>query len=121
MAGLVKSFRYAIEGIGYVLRYERNARIHLLFALLVFVLGLALRVSAQGLAAIFFAVVIVFLAEIFNTAIEKTLDLIETNHHPQIKIVKDMAAGAVLVAAGAAVAIGVVVFTPYLERLLWAN
>jgi diacylglycerol kinase (ATP) len=60
------------------------------------------------------------LAEIFNTAIEKTLDLIDTEHNPRIMIIKDMAAGAVLVAAVAAVLMGVVIFGPYLVRL-WLN
>jgi diacylglycerol kinase (ATP) len=117
MEGLIKSFRDALKGIGYVIRFERNARIHLVAALAVLVLGLATRVSDFELAAIFFAVIIVFLAELFNSAFEKTLDIIETRHHPQIAIVKDMAAGGVLIAAAAAVIIGVVIFLPRLEDL----
>jgi diacylglycerol kinase len=80
-------------------------------------MGVYVGLSAVELAAIFFAVVVVFVAEITNTAIEKTLDLVEPGHHPQVGLVKDMAAGAVLVAAAAAVAIGVVIFTPYLVEL----
>jgi diacylglycerol kinase (ATP) len=113
----IKGFHYASKGVLYVLQYERNARAHLLFAVLAFVLGVFLRVTDTQLAAIFFAIIIVFLAEIFNTAIEKTLDLIDTDHNPQIMIIKDMAAGAVLVAAGAAALMGVVIFGPYLVRL----
>ena len=115
----ISGFTHAVHGVLYVFEHEQNARIHLLFALLAFVLGVLLRVSDAELAAIFFAVILVFLAEIFNTAIEKTLDLIDTNHNLHIKLIKDMAAGAVLVAAVAASAIGVVIFAPYLLRLLW--
>lgn len=117
MEGLVKSFYYAFVGVKYILEHERNARIHLLFAIVAFVLGLYLHVSSAELAAIFFAIILVFLAEIFNTAIEKTLDLIHSEHHPQVMMIKDMAAGAVLLAAVAAATIGVVIFTPYLVRL----
>jgi diacylglycerol kinase (ATP) len=115
--GLTKSFRDAIKGVGYVLRFERNARIHLVMALAVLALGILVRVSDFELAAIFFAVTIVFLAELFNSAIEKTLDIIDTRHNPQIAIVKDMAAGGVLIAAVAAMIIGVVIFLPRLESL----
>ena len=117
MARLTSSFGHAWHGIRYVLRSEPNARIHLLFAITVLVMSLVLRLRHEDMAAVTFAVVMVFLAEIINTAFEKTLDIIEPNHHPQVKLIKDMAAGAVLVTAGAAVIIGVVIFTPYLVAL----
>ncbi len=113
----LKGFYYAWQGIIHVLRYERNARAHLLFAVLAFLLGIYLRVSNAELAAIFFAVIIVFLAEIFNTAIEKTLDLIDTEHNHRIMVIKDMAAGAVLVSAIAALMLGVVIFMPHVVQL----
>jgi len=117
MGGFWRGFYFAWQGIIHVFRYERNARVHLLFAILAFALGLFLRISDVELAAIFFAVIIVFLAEIFNTAIEKTLDLIDNKPNHQIMIIKDMAAGAVLVAAVAAIMMGVVIFGPYVVRL----
>jgi len=104
-------------GVGYVLRRERNARLHLAAAVVALGLGLAAGVSDVGLAALFFAVILVFLAELFNTAIERTLDIVDASHNPQVAMVKDMAAGGVLVAAAAAVVIGVVVFWPRLESL----
>lgn len=117
--GFGRSLSFAVKGVGYVLRKERNARIHLLFAVAAILIGAALGVSGPELAAIFFAIIIVFLAEIFNTAIEKTLDLIEPNHHAQVAIIKDMAAGGVLVAALGAVIIGIIIFTPYILGLAW--
>lgn len=110
-------FQYAFKGLWYVLRYERNARIHLVAAVFAFGLGVYLHVSDVELAAIFFAIIIVFLAEIFNTAIEKTLDLIDQERNLRIMIIKDMAAGAVLVAASAAAVMGIVIFGPYIWRL----
>lgn len=112
---------HAIHGVKHVFAHERNARIHLAFAVLAFLLGVLLQVSAAELAAVFFAVVIVFLAEMFNTAIERTLDLIDPEENPRIKLIKDMSAGAVLVAAAAAVLIGVAIFAPYLVESVWPN
>lgn len=100
-------------------RHERNARVHLAMAMLAFLLGLMLKVSAAELAAVFFAVIIVFLAEVFNTAIERTLDLIDGRENPRIKLIKDMSAGAVLIAAVAALVVGVAIFTPYILELIW--
>jgi diacylglycerol kinase len=116
--GVLSSFGHAIRGILHVLKKERNARLHLVAAFAAFGLGLLLEVSNVELAAIFFASILVFIAEVFNTAIEKTLDIIQTEHHPQIKIIKDMSAGAVMIAAIAAVMIGVVIFLPRI-LMLW--
>lgn len=113
------SFKYALLGLIHILRGERNARIHLGVAVVVLLAGAILGLSTSEMAAIFFAVIIVFLAEIINTALEKTLDLIEKNHNPQIKIIKDMAAGAVLVASVAALVIGIAIFAPYVLELSW--
>ncbi len=120
MAFLV-SLRYALIGLWYILKSERNARIHLLAAGAVFSLGLFLGLSNAELAAIFFAILLVFLAEIMNTAIEKTLDLIDSKRRPEIKLIKDMAAGAVLVAAVGATIIGTAIFYPYALEFLWQH
>lgn len=118
--GFKKSLTHALHGVFHVLKHEHNARLHLMFALMAFLLGLLLQVSDIELAAVFFAVIIVFLAEIFNTAIERTLDLVEPKENVRVKIIKDMAAGGVLVAAAAAAAVGVAIFGPYLLRYIWA-
>jgi len=86
-------------------------------AIIALFLGLELRVTSAELATVFFAIVIVFLAEITNTAFEKTLDIVSPGHHPQVKIIKDMAAGAGLVAVIGAGIIGVMIYTPYIVRL----
>jgi diacylglycerol kinase len=117
--GFIKSLNDAFRGLMYVLRSERNARIHLLVAFAVLLLGLVFNVSGTELAALFFAIIMVFLAEIANTAFEKTLDLIQPEYSEKVRVVKDMAAGAVLVAAVGAVLIGVMVFYPYVLEQIW--
>ncbi|TAK88860.1 diacylglycerol kinase family protein [Patescibacteria group bacterium] len=117
--GFLRSLRTAFSGLVHVVRVERNARFHLVIAVLALLLAVALNVSNAELAAIFFAIIIVFVSEVVNTAIEKILDLIEPNHNQQVRIIKDIAAGAVLVAAVGAAAIGVAVFGPYLTGFIW--
>lgn len=109
----------AFQGIVYVVRVERNARFHLVIAILTLLLAVMLGVSNAELAAIFFAIIVVFVAEVINTAIEKTLDIIEPKHSEDVRIIKDIAAGAVLVAAIGAAAIGLAIFVPYLSEIVW--
>lgn len=118
---IVKSFGYAIRGLRHVLAFERNARVHLLVAIGVISVGTILPLSPGELAAILVAVILVFLAEIINTAFEKTLDIISPEHHAQVRVVKDMAAGAVIVTAVGAVVIGAVIFWPYLAEAIWES
>ena len=119
MHAFSRSVGHAWRGLGQVLVRERNARIHLLAAILVIGVGVLLQITSTDLAAITFAIILVFVAEILNTAIEKTLDLVEPGHNPEVGLVKDMAAGGVLVAAVGALVIGVVVFWPYVIGALW--
>lgn len=119
LKGFLRSLLTAYQGVLYVLREERNARLHLVIAVLVLGAGLFFGVSNTELAAIFFAIIMVFTAEIVNTSLEKVLDLIDPAHNEQVKIIKDMAAGAVLVTALGAAAIGIAIFLPYLAGLVW--
>ena len=111
---------HAIHGVVHVIKHERNARIHLWFAVAAALAGVLFHLSNAELAAVFFAIIIVFLSEMFNTAIERTLDLIDLEDNPHIKIIKDMSAGAVLVAAAAAAIMGTVIFLPHVTRMVWA-
>jgi diacylglycerol kinase len=114
----IRSFRYAFQGWGYVLRTQRNAWIHSLIATLVFLLGLWLELSLQDWAIIILTAAFVFSAEFINTAIEAVVDLATEEHHPLAKIGKDVGAAAVLVAALAAVLVGLLILgPPLLEKL----
>lgn len=110
----LKSFVYAWEGIVSFFRWEHNAQIHLAVTFLVLVLSVTLGLNKWEAIAVVFSIAIVWIAEMFNTAIEKTMDFISVEKHPQIKLIKDIAAGAVLVAAIAAVIVGCFIFIPKL-------
>ena len=107
---IVNSFNWAFEGIVHALRRERNMKIH--FAIAVVVLGAALFYSLSRLeiVALFVAISFVLITEMLNTAIEHTIDLITDEDDPRAKIAKDMAAGAVLVAAANALVVAYLVF-----------
>jgi diacylglycerol kinase (ATP) len=110
----LKSFVYAWEGIVRFFRLEHNAQIHLAVTFLVLVLSVTLGVNKWEVIAVVFAIAFVWITEMINTAIEKTMDFISTEKHHQIKLIKDIAAGAVLIATIAAVIVGCFVFIPKL-------
>lgn len=108
------SFNYAFEGVVAFFRQEHNARIHLAATLIVVILSILLPVSKLEIAVLAIAVAFVWTAEIFNTAIEKAMDLISTVKDSRIKVIKDLAAAAVLIAAIAALLTGCIIFIPKL-------
>lgn len=107
---LIKSFNYAAEGIIYVLRTQRNMKLHFLIAGIVLVLSLFLDLSRLEFIALLFAVTFVLVAELVNTAIEATIDVVTPTFDPLAMIAKDVAAGAVLISAINAVVVGYLVF-----------
>ncbi|HEY8496332.1 MAG TPA: cytidine deaminase [Limnochordales bacterium] len=117
---LGESFRFALQGIAYGFRTQRNVRIHIAAAALVGLVAWAVGVSGAGLALLVVAIGTVLAAELFNTAVEAAVDLVTPNYHPLAKAAKNVAAGGVLVLAAAAVVIGYLVFRPYLPPALAA-
>jgi diacylglycerol kinase (ATP) len=119
---LLWSFDYAIRGIVHTLRTQRNMRLHMLAAAVVFLAALWFGISGLELIALVFAVGLVFVCELVNTAVETVVDLATDGYDPLAGIAKDVAAGAVLASALTAVAVGYVVFfarvTPLAQRLL---
>jgi diacylglycerol kinase (ATP) len=107
---LIESFNYAIEGVVHVLRTQRNMRIHFAIAIAVLATAAAVGVSKLELIALLLAIAFVLIAEMINSAIEGAIDVATTSFDPMAKLAKDMAAGAVLIAAVNAVAIGYLVF-----------
>ena len=107
---LIKTFNYAIDGIIYTLKSQRNMKIHYAIAILVLFLTLFLNLSRIEIIAVFFSISLVILSEMFNTAIEKTVDLVTTEYNPLAKIAKDVAAGAVLVSALNSIMVAYLVF-----------
>ena len=112
--GFGQSFRYAARGVRWMLRHEPNMRFHLVAATGVIIAGAVLRLPLEQWSAIVFAIVLVLLGETLNTAIEAILDLVQPEHHDLVRVVKDLAAGAVLVASVGATVIAGIVFIPAL-------
>lgn len=114
----IASFKYALRGIKEVVSSERNAKVHILFAILAIGLALLLKISLVEFLFVFFAILLVFFSEIINTALEKTLDLISQENNHMVQLTKDMMAGAVLVTAAGAVVVAIAVFGPHLWQLV---
>jgi len=113
----LKSFVYATHGIIDFFKKEHNAQIHLAITVMVIVLSIFFRVNKSETIAIVFSIALVWITEMINTAIEKTMDFISLKKQPQIKVIKDLSAGAVLIAAIAAVIVGCIVFIPKIISL----
>jgi diacylglycerol kinase len=117
-AEFIAGFGYAFRGLWYVLRTQRNMRVHLVIAALAILTGIILHISAIEFALIFVTITIVLTAEMFNTVFELCIDLASPEYHPLAKIAKDVAAGTVLLSAIFAVVVGLFVFVPHLWLLI---
>jgi diacylglycerol kinase (ATP) len=115
--GVARSFEHAYRGVISAVRSQRNMRIHVVAAVLVLAASLLLDVTALELAALVIMIVLVFIAEMFNTALEVTVDLVTREYHPLAKLAKDVAAGAVLVASVGAVFVGYLILADDLGPL----
>ena len=114
----IDSFRYAFAGLWYMLRTQRNAWIHAAFTVVVVAVGFWLALDALEWALIVLSIGGVWMAEFVNTALEAVVDLASPDIHPLARVGKDVAAGAVLVGAGTAVMVGLLVLgPPLLEKL----
>ena len=107
---LISSFNDAIEGMVYALRTQRNMRLHAAAAIVVLSASLFFRIGRLEFIAIIFAIAFVFASELANTALEAAVDVATQSFDPLAKIAKDVAAGAVFVAALNAVIVGYIVF-----------
>jgi diacylglycerol kinase len=107
-----RSFVYAWSGIIHFFKKEQNAKVHLVAAIAVILLSIWFRINRFEIIVILFSIAFVWIAEMFNTVIEKAMDLISPEWHPKVKIIKDVSAGAVLLASIAAVITGLIIFIP---------
>ena len=112
-----RSFVFAFRGIGVMLVSQHNAWIHASATVVVLVAGFAFGLSASEWCWIVLSVVAVWTAEALNTAFEFLADVSHPDFHPLVQRAKDVAAGAVLIAAGGAVAIALLVFGPRITAL----
>ena len=115
LAARLKSFVYAFRGLGFMLRTQHNAWLHAVASLAVVAAGVILRVTAADWRWLVVAMAMVWVAETFNTAVEYVCDVVSPGYCEAVKHAKDIAAGAVLLCAGAAVVIGVLTLWPYVR------
>ncbi len=108
----IKSFAYAFNGLAILVKTEHNFRIHLAATLAVLVTSIYFEVSVIEAIALILTIAMVLTAEAFNSAIENISDFISPDKHHKIKIIKDIAAGAVLISAIAALCVGLLIFVP---------
>ena len=107
---LVESFNYAIEGLMSALQNEKHMKFHTLSAILIVILAILTNASKVEILLVSISVAFVIITELINTAVEALVDLISPERHPLAKLAKDVAAGAVLVAAINAVCVGYLLF-----------
>ncbi len=112
------SFRHAASGLRTLLLEQHNCRIHLVATMLVVTLGVFLGISRYDWMALLLSIGLVWTAEALNSALEYLSDAAVPQQHPLIGKAKDSAAAAVLISALLAVAVGWLVFTPYLKAML---
>jgi diacylglycerol kinase (ATP) len=116
--GRIRSFKHALAGILTMLKSQQNAWIHAVATVLVVIAGLYLKTSHAEWCRLVLAIMAVWSAEAFNTAFEFLADVASPEFHPLVKQAKDVAAGAVLFSAMGAAIIGLIVFGPYIIRII---
>ncbi len=111
-------FKEALEGIKFVIKEEFNFKIHLLIAFFVLFFGILFGLNKFEWVVIIFAIFLVLIIEVINTSIENLADLLVSETNTNVKIIKDIAAGAVLLTSLAATIVGLLVFLPKIWKLL---
>ncbi|MFM8741361.1 MAG: diacylglycerol kinase family protein [Cytophagales bacterium] len=118
MRRLFKSFGFAINGLVTAWREQLNLKIHAAIAFLVLIVGWQMRISKYEWSVVILCIGVVLAAELFNSAIEKWVDLVQPQRNETAGRIKDISAAAVLVVALAAAVVGVIVFlTSYFNRI----
>jgi diacylglycerol kinase len=116
LSSLARSFGFAFQGIAYLFRTQRNARIELCIGIIACALGFWLKITTVEWCVLVLTIACVLILEGLNTAIEAAVDLASPERHPLAKTAKDVAAAMVLLAAIASVIIGVLIFGTRLMR-----
>ncbi len=114
--GFRESLFLALKGIGYLFLFHRNMRIIFLFGIAAFLAGVRLNFKGIELVALCITITLVFMAEMFNTAIELMINMFTRKYHPLIKLVKDISAAVVLIAALNSLGVGFVLFWRHLVK-----
>lgn len=114
---LGKSFKYALKGLSYALRYEQNFRVELIAALLVIIVIFIANLAVWERVALFMMILLVLMAELINSIFEKMADMLKPRLHHYVHIIKDLMAAVVLLASLGAVVVGVLILGPHFLKL----
>ncbi len=115
---LSESMRHAIDGIWFTIWSQRNMKIHLVVGGLVVICSIFLHVSTQDFAILLIMISLVLVSELLNTSMEILLDMITEGYKKEVKHIKDIQAGAVLVFSVFSVIVGVLILLPYIYRFI---
>jgi diacylglycerol kinase len=118
MKKLIRSFGYAFKGVAYATTSQLNFRIHLVATAIALLLGWFLHISTGEWQWVMLCVTIVLVTEIFNTMIETLVDLVSPGYNEKAGRIKDLSAGAVVIAAVFALITGLIIFLPKILLLI---
>lgn len=118
MKKFIYSVRFALQGMKLFFSRDRNGRIQAVIGITAIILGFTLSISSFQWMLVLFCTGLVISLEMINSAIERFCDMVTTDFHPGIKIIKDVAAGAVLVASIFSLVIGLIIFIPAFVQFL---
>lgn len=110
------SVNHAVDGIIYAFKTERHLKVHFLISLCVLAFCLVVDLSPLEIVMVFFAIALVIVSEMFNTAIEAMVNLLTLSHHPLARIAKDVSAGGVLISAVNALAIAYLILFSAIKK-----
>jgi len=118
MKTFFRSVEFALQGVKQFFSRDRNGKIQTIIGITAIILGCTVSLSSVQWLLVLFCIGLVISLEMINSAIEKYCDLVTTDFHPGIKVIKDVAAGAVLIASLMSLVIGLIIFIPALVKLV---
>jgi diacylglycerol kinase (ATP) len=111
---LLRSFYYALRGLRFAIKEQPNFQMHVVIAIVVIGAGFHFMINEAEWIAVLLSMGLVFTAELINTSVENLVDMVSPTRHPLAGKIKDIAAGAVLIAGVIAGTVGVIVFGRYM-------
>lgn len=115
---LSSSFGFAIEGIIHAIKTNRNLRVHFIIAILVIIASIYFHVNPFEMGILGVMILLIISLEMINTAIEEMVNLISSEHRQEAKLAKDVSAGMVLITVIGSIIVGILIFGPYILKLL---
>ena len=113
-----EALKNSINGLIYAIKEQRNLKIQLFIAIIVLIFSIVLKISKMEMIVVCLSIFFVIFAEVINTAIEKTVDLITEEYNEKAKIAKDIAAGAVVISVLNAIIVGLIIFGNEIMKIL---